>query len=121
MATSSVIQFMQTTADNEKTRLQLEALLGVGDGDISSAAELDADESAALKGQRGPLVTEFAAKKGFAFSVEELSAVITAFEQLQSGSIDGFEFEKRVGVTAPESLPRFKKLMQFLSKTYLGY
>ena len=121
MATSSVIQFMQMTADDEKIRLQLEALLGVGDGDISCADELDAEESAALKGQRGPLVTEFAAQKGFSFSVDELSQVVNAFEQFQAGTIDQAEFERLVGASVPEKTPRVKRVMKYLSKTYLGY
>ena len=40
MATTSVIQFMLTTAENETIRAQLEALLGVGDGDISNGVVL---------------------------------------------------------------------------------
>lgn len=121
MATTSVIQFMQTTADDESMRLQLEQLLGVGDGDISSVTALDAEESAALKGQQAPLVTEFAAQNGFAFSVDELAQVVEAFEQFQAGSIDQPEFERRVGTTIPVTMPRIKRMMKFLSKTYLGY
>lgn len=121
MATSDVIQFMQKTADDETIRLQLEALLGVGDGDISSVSTLDSEESAALKGQRGPLVTEFAAKKGFSFSVNELSEVVEAFEKLQAGSIDQMEFERTVGTSVPEAMPRVKRMMKYLTKTYLGY
>ena len=121
MATTSVIQFMLTTAENETIRAQLEALLGVGDGDISNAKELDSDESAALKGQRGPLVTEFASKKGFDFSVNELSTVVEAFEQFQSGSINEPEFESIVGMAIPQETSPVQKVMKFLSKTYLGY
>ena len=121
MATSSVIEFMQTTADDEKIRLQLEDLLGVGDGDISSVTALDAEESAALKGQRAPLVTEFAAQNGFSFSVDELSEVVDAFEKFQSGSIDASEFERRTGAAMPAKTSPMKRVMKFLSKTYLGY
>ena len=121
MATTSVIQFMQTTADDENLRLQLEKLLGVGDGDISSVTALDAEESAALKGQQAPLVAEFAAQNGFSFSVDELSEVVNAFEQFQAGTIDQPEFERRVGTQVPATMPRIKQVMKFLSKTYLGY
>lgn len=121
MATTSVIEFMKTTADDEKIRLQLEALLGVGDGDISSVTALDADESAALKGQQAPLVAEFAAQNGFSFSVDELSEVVDAFEQFQTGVIDQSEFERLVGTTAPSTTPPIKRVLKFLSKTYLGY
>ena len=121
MATTSVLKFMLTTADNDRVQAQLEELLGVGDGDISSAKMLDSEESAALKGQRGPLVTEFAAQNGFDFSVQELSTVVDAFEKFQAGSINEPEFESIVGMAIPPEKSPVQKVMKFLSKTYLGY
>lgn len=120
MATTSVVQFMQATAANEQVRLQLEALLGVGDGDISSPSELDPDESVALK-NRGSLVTEFAEKQGFTFSLDELSMVISAFESYQAGQLSAQDFKAKVGADLPPGLPPLKRMVRFLSKTYLGY
>ncbi len=111
---------MQTTAANDKIRLQLEALLGVGDGDISSPAELDPLESAALK-NRGFLVTEFAQKQGFTFSVDELSTVIDALESYQTGGLSAQYFKTQTGAELPQGLPPLKRMVKFLSKTYLGY
>lgn len=120
MATASVIQFMKTTAANEDIRLKLEELLGVGDGDISTVSTLDSEESAALKG-KGPLVTEFAAQQGFTFSVDELSTVIEAFEGYQSGRLSEQDFKAAFGADVPKNLPPLKRMVKFLSKTYLGY
>ena len=116
MATTSVVEFMQTTAANETIRLDLESLLGVGDGDISNPQELDADESVALK-NRGSLVTEFAAQQGFTFSVDELSAVIDAFERYQSGQLSADDFKATVGADLPSGLPPLKRMVKLLSKT----
>ncbi|MCM1982303.1 hypothetical protein [Lyngbya confervoides] len=122
MATQSVVEFMRVTAANEKIRLQLETLLGVGDGDISSVAALDAEESAALKGERGALVTEFAATQGFTFSIAELTQVIEAFEKVQSGAMTPQAFEKQMGAPMPDQNPSpLRRIAKFLSKTYLGY
>jgi hypothetical protein len=39
MATATVLKFMQKTAEDETLRQQLEALLGVGDGNISTEGQ----------------------------------------------------------------------------------
>jgi len=128
MATATVLKFMQKTAEDLTLRQQLEALLGVGDGNISSEAELDAAESAAL-GERAPLVAEFAAQNGFTFSADELLSVVDAFQKHQAGelsdadfaamlgiSLAGESFDDKPGVTNP-----LKRLSRYLSRTYLGY
>lgn len=128
MATATVLKFMQKTAEDSTLRQQLEALLGVGDGNISSEAELDAAESAAL-GERAPLVSEFAAQNGFPFSVDELVSVVDAFQKHQIGelsdedfaamlgiSLAGESFDDKPGVTNP-----LKRLSRYLTRTYLGY
>lgn len=126
MATSTVLQFMQKTADDEALRQQLEALLGVGDGDISSEAELDPEETAALKGERAPVVTEFAAQNGYTFSVSELISVVDAFQKHQSGELTDAEFAKVLGVALPETGHKtkttslLKRLTAYMGKTYLG-
>jgi len=45
MATATVLKFMQKTAEDEALRQQLETLSGVGDGNISSEADLDPAET----------------------------------------------------------------------------
>ena len=123
MATITVLQFMQKTAEDEALRHELEALLGVGDGNISSEAELDSAESEALKGERAPIVTEFAEKSGFSFSVEELVTVVDAFQKHQAGELSDEAFAEVVGVpTLPkgESGKLFQRLTRYMSKTYLG-
>lgn len=128
MATATVLKFMQTTAEDDALRQQLEALLGVGDGNISSEAELDAAESEALTG-RAPVVAEFAAQKGFEFSVDDLITVVDAFQQHQAGTLSDADLAAIVGLS---DLPAhvddhrtqvtnpLKSLTRYLRKTYLG-
>ena len=124
MATTTVLKFMQQTAEDHSLQEQLENLLGVGDGNISSANELDAEESVALN-QRAPSVTEFAAAQGYQFSQDELLTVVTAFQQHQQGHLSDAEFAKVVGIGSDTSLQEpakhtLKRLAGYLSKTYLG-
>lgn len=121
MATATVLDFMQKTAENDALRQQLEALLGVGDGNISSEAELDAAESEALKGERAPLVADFAAQNGFDFSVDELITVVDAFQKHQAGELSDGEFSKLLGgAPARVATSPLKRLNRYLCKTYLG-
>ncbi len=121
MSTTTVVQFMQKTADDKLLRDQLEALLGVGDGDISSKTAIDPDESAALRGDRAPIVSDFAAQHGFEFSAEDLVTVVDAIEKFQAGELTPEGFIQTVGVAVPTSLAPAKRLLKYLSKTYLGY
>ncbi|PSB16342.1 hypothetical protein C7B76_11845 [filamentous cyanobacterium CCP2] len=129
MATAAVLEFMQKTAENETLRQQLESLLGVGDGNISSEAELDAEESEAL-GERAPLVSEFAAKHGYDFSTDELLSVVEAFQKHQAGEMSDEDFADLIGAaivdestgdTDPKVANPLKRFGRYLSKTYLGY
>lgn len=124
MATATVLEFMQKTAEDELLRQQLETLLGVGDGNISSEAELDAAESEALKGDRAPIVAEFAAQNGYPFSVNDLVLVVDAFQRHQSGQLSDTEFATILGVSAAPEIAQatnpLKRLTRYLSKTYLG-
>ncbi|MCU0527454.1 MAG: hypothetical protein MUF72_21825 [Elainella sp. Prado103] len=129
MATALVLQFMQKTAEDETLRHQLEELLGVGDGNISSEAELDSAETEALKGERAPVVAEFAAQQGFAFSVEDLITVVDAFAKHQAGEMSDAEFATLVGIATSDTATinevseitnPMKRLTRYLSKTYLG-
>ncbi|MEO0458047.1 MAG: hypothetical protein AAF152_15905 [Cyanobacteria bacterium P01_A01_bin.114] len=124
MSSATVLKFMQKTAADDTLRQELEALLGVGDGDISSSAELDPEESAALS-ERAPKVAEFAAQKGYQFSSEDLLDVVNAFQQHQKGELSDAEFAKRVGLEAGTQLKgstqsAFKNMSRYLCKTYLG-
>lgn len=125
MATATVLRFMQKTAEDTALRQQLESLLGVGDGNISSETELDTAESEALKGERAPVVADFAAKNGFQFSVDELIAVVDAFQKHQAGEISDDAFANVLGVTIPADsnvhVNPLHRLTRYLSKTYLGY
>jgi hypothetical protein len=125
MAPATVLRFMQKTAEDEALRHELEALLGVGDGNISSEAELDAAETEALKGERAPVVAAFAAQNGFAFAAEDLVAVVDAFQKHQSGNLSDADFAAFVGVSASEAVANLsvnpiKRLTRYLGKTYLG-
>lgn len=127
MATATVLEFMQRTAEDEALQQQLENLLGVGDGNISSEAELDPAESEAL-GERAPIVAEFAAQNGFSFSADELLTVVDAFQKHQAGEMSDEDFASMLGISlANESIDaavptnRLNRLVRYLSKTYLGY
>ena len=119
---SKVLQFMQKTAEDEGLRQQLGAILGVGDGDISSQAQLDVEEAEALKGDRAPAVVEFAAKQGFGFSVEELRTVVDAFQRYQAGELTDDDFAKLIGLSSlnqqsKESFPSIKKIVDFVQRS----
>lgn len=127
MATATVLKFMQKTAEDEALRQQLEKLLGVGDGNISSEAELDPAETEALKGDRAPVVAEFAALNGYDFSVDELVAVVDAFQKHQAGELADSTFAELLGVTMQASGEQTElknaaaKVKDWLLRTYLGY
>ncbi|MBW4581032.1 MAG: hypothetical protein KME42_15810 [Tildeniella nuda ZEHNDER 1965/U140] len=127
MAPATVLRFMQKTAEDKALRQALEALLGVGDGNISSEAELDAAETEALKGERAPTVAAFAAQNGFAFAAEDLVAVVEAFQRHQAGELSDAEFATLLGVadggdaaSLALSANPLKRLTSYLGKTYLG-
>ncbi len=115
MGTEAVLQFMKQTAENEQLRDQLGVILGVGDGDISSAKELDAEEAQVLKSIRGSTVTGFAAQQGFSFTAEELSQVVEAYQRLQAGEISQAEFAVALGL--PESAPEPKTSVPAIQNT----
>ena len=124
MTTHNVLQFMQKTANNTLLQKQLEQLLGCGDGDISSSVNLDPEESLALS-QRAPKVIELAASMGYEFSNDELLSVIEAFQQHQNGTISDEAFAALLGMKSGESVRpavqnNFKRIANYLSKTYLG-
>lgn len=124
MTTQNVLLFMRKTANNTALQQQLEALLGCGDGDISSSVNLDPEESLALS-QRAPKVIELAASMGYHFSNDELLSVVDAFKQHQNGTISDAAFANLLGMAADERVApavrnNFKRLASYLTKTYLG-
>lgn len=126
MATATVLKFMQKTAEDAALRQQLEKLLGVGDGNISSEADLDPAESEALKGERAPVVAEFAAMNGYDFSVDELVAVVDAFQKHQAGEMSDTAFATLVGVSTAfagnsQDMAGVSKVKKWFLKTYMGY
>ncbi|MBD3881808.1 hypothetical protein IFO70_08585 [Phormidium tenue FACHB-886] len=125
MATATVLQFMQKTAEDEALRHRLEELLGVGDGNISSEVELDAAETEALKGELAPVVADFATQNGYEFSVEDLVTVVDAFQKHQAGELSDSAFSTLLGLTATvgkveQATGPLNRLINYLSKTYLG-
>ncbi len=127
MATATVLKFMQKTADDESLRQQLEKLLGVGDGNISSESELDPAETEALKGDRAPVVAEFAALNGYDFSVDELITVVDAFQKHQVGEMSDDAFAALLGLPVTvggggsHDLNAATKVKKWFLRTYLGY
>jgi hypothetical protein len=121
MATATVVKFMQKTAEDKQLRDQLEALLGVGDGDISSEENLDEAETAVLKGALAPDVAEFAAQYGYEFSVDDLVTVVDALAKHHAGELSDTVFTEIVGTKVPKTLKPTQRFFKYLSKTYLGY
>jgi hypothetical protein len=128
MATVTVLKFMQKTAEDEALRHQLEALLGVGDGNISSEADLDPAETEALKGDRAPVVADFASQNGFVFSANELITVVDAFQKHQLGELSDDDFASLIGTVPTETDAEavnvtnpLKRLSKYLTRTYFGY
>jgi hypothetical protein len=97
MSYKSVMQFLESSSKDESMRAALANLMGVGDGDISSAAELDGEEAQALLGERGVRVAAFAEEKGFEFTLGELNAVVSVFQRYNSGELSKEDFAKAMG------------------------
>ncbi|NIP14181.1 MAG: hypothetical protein GWM88_05395 [Pseudomonadales bacterium] len=102
MAISAVVDFLEATGSDDALKAELVKTLGVGDGDVSDAAELDENESAALLGQAGVDACALAAGKGFDFSVNELQAVVGAFQSFRFGEITDEELMSMLDL---ESVP----------------
>lgn len=127
MTTVAVVQFMRHSSEDQALRQQLEALLGVGDGDISET-ELDEAEVEVLKG-RAPQVVEFAAQHGFEFSVAEMDIVVDVIQKHQKGELSDKDLATLVGASMADEVKSgnnsfvnqiFKRLIRYLGKTYLG-
>lgn len=118
---TAVISFMLKTAENAALKQEVKSGLGVGDGDISSIIELDAEEAKALKGEKSSAISELAAKYNFQFSVDDLLMVVSAFEDRQAGKISQKEFGQKTGLSELEKqsvkgLSLIQKTARFLSR-----
>ncbi|TXS90758.1 hypothetical protein FV139_17415 [Parahaliea maris] len=122
MAYKSVLQFLEASSTDETLKNELADLMGVGDGDISDPQHLDQAESQAIKGQKGVLVTDLAQKRGYDFTLAELTAVVSVFQQYLEGSISAEVFEETTGISpskgeTPESEGSMGNTVQMV---YLG-
>lgn len=98
-STAQVVQFMEKTGEHQVLQQELKNILGVGDGDISTIDELDAEEMAALKSPKNSLVVQLAAKYNFYFSKADLNTVLNIFEQQKLGKISPAYFVQLTGIS----------------------
>ena len=98
MTVKAVVKFLEATSQDTSLREGLAGVMGVGDGDISTAQELDHEEAQALLGHRSVLVTTFAEQRGYSFTVAELNAVVGVFQRYQAGKLSETEFTKALGL-----------------------
>lgn len=118
MSIEAVVQFLEKTSSEDSLRQDVATLLGIGDGDVSSAAELDKEEAEALTGGRGVLVAAFAGQKGFSFSVAELNAVVGVFQRFTAGELTSSEFSAALGLG--DAAPAMEAVGESLSLVYRG-
>ena len=112
MALEAVVTFFKATSEDVSLRKDLAGIIGIGDGDISSAAELDHDEAQALLGERGVLVAIFAGQRGFKFTVAELNTVVRVFERHRVGELTDRELASALGLTeVPTELESLEKVI----------
>ncbi|ELR99492.1 hypothetical protein [Gloeocapsa sp. PCC 73106] len=112
---TQVIDFMEETAEDKQLRTELQQLLGVGDGDISSVATLEPQEAEALKSSKSALVTDLARQKGFQFSPEDLIQVISAFQRHQAGELSEEQLFESLGVSRSKK-GFFDKVVDLLNR-----
>lgn len=115
MTIEATLKFLQATAEKEPLRQGLSEIIGVGDGDVSSAQALDENEAQALLGERGVHVTMYAAQQGYSFTVAELKAAVTAFQRVQTGELTVAEFNAALGLN--ESAARMSDELDSVGKT----
>jgi hypothetical protein len=122
MAIEAVVQFLEATSQDETLRAGLSDIIGVGDGDISSASEMDQEEAGALLGQRSILVTTFAEQSGYTFTVAELKAVTGVFMRYQAGELSEAEFSSALGLNSAAKLAssQLESLGDTVEMVFLG-
>jgi hypothetical protein len=117
MAIEAVVEFLEATSKDSGLRAGLAGIIGVGDGDVSSAQALDQEEAGALLGQRSLLVTTFAEQNGYVFTVAELKAVIGVFQRYQAGELTAAEFSSALGL---DGVAKLDALGKTVGMVYLG-
>lgn len=122
MAIEAVVRFLEATSQNEALRQGLAGIIGVGDGDISSASAMDQEEAGALLGKRSVLVTTFAEQSGYVFTVAELRAVTGVFQRYQAGELSQSEFSSALGLNSGSKLAssQMDALSETVGMVYLG-
>ena len=122
MSYKAVIEFLESTSKDEALQKDLSGLLGIGDGDISSAEELDGEEAEALMGERGIKVTALAEEKGFIFTLGELNSIVNLFQRYRSGKLSEEDFAKAMGWDSQaEALStKLESVGKTVDRVYLG-
>lgn len=115
MTYKAVIQFLDATSNDQSLQSGLASVIGVGDGNISSAQELDQEEAQALLGKRGVLVTAFAEEQGYTFTLSELNSVVSLFQEYQSGDLSEADFSRALGLDS--SSEGFTNPLEAVGKT----
>lgn len=116
-----VVRFMEKSKDDAKLRAQLQAIIG-GDGDISSPRELDAVEAQSLLGERSSQIVQLGAELGFRFTPMDLSAVVGAFQMVESGTLQVEECMRILGLpqSAEADAPAVGAIAQTAGRIYRG-
>ena len=122
MAIEAVLQFLEATSKDDSLRSDLAGIIGVGDGDISTADALDQDEIRALLGARGVLAATFADQQGYKFTVAELNVVIGVIQRYQAGELSEADFNAALGLqgAGPQTQERLKAAGKSVGIVYRG-
>jgi len=118
MSIEAVVKFLEATSGDESLRKELTGILGVGDGNLSSAKELDHDEADALLGRRSVQISAFAEQRGYEFTIAELNAVIGLMQKFQANKISETEFSKALGIGSSEK--HIEKISHTVGMVYMG-
>ena len=116
-----VVRFMEKSKDDAKLREQLQAIIG-GDGNISAPGELDAAEARSLLGERSGQIVQLGAKLGFRFTPMDLSAVVGAFQMVESGTLPVEDCMRILGLPkrAEADAPAIGAIAQTAGRIYRG-
>jgi len=122
MSYKSVMQFLEATSQDKYLREELAQIMGVGDGDISTARELDEQEAKALLGHRGVLAASFADRHGYTFTVAELNSVIKVFQQYKTGQLSEADFSRALGLkdSSGDAKTQLESVGKTIDMVYLG-
>jgi len=117
--TLAVVRFMESSKGDSALGAQLQALIG-GDGDISSPGELDAKEAQALIGERSSRIVELGAEHGFHFTVADLSAVVGAFQLVESGKLPLESCMRILGMQEGDAITGVAAITSTAGRIYRG-